>query len=54
MDNQDKRKRLRIGFKAIVAMRFPQTNTLLTAAIKNISMKGIFMETDRRFPFGTP
>jgi len=43
----DKRQRLRMDFESQVALKFENPDQTLTATMKNISMNGIFVETDR-------
>ena len=52
--NDNRRKRVRIDFKAQVVMRFKSPDTVLTATMKNISMNGIFVETGEIIALNTP
>jgi hypothetical protein len=52
--NDNKRKRLRVSFGTQVQMKFETINVILTAKMKNISMNGIFIETDKIIPLNTP
>lgn len=52
--NDDKRKRLRVAFEAQVQLQFEMIDVTLNAKMKNISMNGIFVETDRIIPLNTP
>ncbi len=53
-EEQSKRKRLRIDFEASVNLFFDAPERTLRANMKNISMKGIFVETDAAIPVGSP
>lgn len=50
----NKRKRLRISFEAQVKLQFETIDMILNAKMKNISMNGIFVETDKVIPLNTP
>ncbi|MBF0397491.1 MAG: PilZ domain-containing protein [Desulfobacterales bacterium] len=49
-----KRQRQRIDFVTKVTLNFPTNGEMLNALMKNISMKGIFVETDKKIPIDTP
>ena len=51
---KDKRKRLRIAFEAQVKLWFEAIDVTLNARMKNISINGIFVETDNIIPVNTP
>jgi hypothetical protein len=51
---KDKRKRLRIEFKTQVQLYFEPLDLTLSAHMKNISMNGLFVETDHLIPVNTP
>lgn len=51
---EDKRKRLRLDFNTRVSLTFQNPDQVLTATMKNISMNGIFVETDQMIPLDTP
>lgn len=50
----DKRQRLRVDFKTSVALKFENPDQTLMAIMKNISMNGIFVETDQIIPLDKP
>ena len=50
----NKRKRVRIDFEAQVVMRFEPLNIVLKARMKNISINGIFVETETIIAINTP
>jgi len=50
----EKRERLRIDFETQVVLKFQSINLDLKARMKNISMKGIFVETDKIISLDTP
>ncbi len=52
--DKDKRKRLRIAFEAQVKLWFETIDVTLNARMKNISINGIFVETDNFIPVNTP
>ena len=52
--NNDKRKRLRIAFETTALLKFETMDLVLEAKMKNISMNGIFVETDKSIPIDTP
>jgi len=52
--DKDKRKRLRIDFEAQVKLWFEAIDVTLNAKMKNISINGIFVETDKIIPLNTP
>ena len=51
---EDKRRRMRIQFETQVVLHFDNRNTVLEASLKNISMSGIFVETEEAIPLNTP
>jgi len=51
--NNDKRKRLRIDFETTALLKFETMDLVLEAKMKNISMNGIFVETERKIPVNT-
>jgi hypothetical protein len=51
-DNQ--RVRLRVPFVTEVLLKFDQLDTIISAKMKNISIIGIFVETDQKVPEKTP
>lgn len=52
--DKDKRKRLRIAFEAQVKLWFEAIDVTLNAKMKNISINGIFVETDNIISLNTP
>jgi hypothetical protein len=52
--NENKRKRIRISFDAQVNIVFETVDVILNTRMKNISMNGIFVETDKTIPLNTP
>jgi len=52
--NANKRKRVRIDFETQVVMRFEPLNIVLEARMKNISINGIFVETETLIALDTP
>jgi len=52
--NNKKRQRLRIPFETTATLRFVELDRVLIAKMKNISMNGIFVETDKSIPIDTP
>ncbi|MGM0454106.1 MAG: PilZ domain-containing protein [Thermodesulfobacteriota bacterium] len=52
--NAEKRKRLRIHFETQALLHFTTIDTVLEARMKNISMNGIFVETDIAIAIETP
>ena len=51
---EDKRQRLRIEFETQVRMEFKSLNLTINAKMTNISMNGIFVETDNLIDLNTP
>jgi len=51
---ENKRKRIRVAFEAQVQMKFETINVVLNAKMKNISMNGIFVESEKTIPLNTP
>jgi len=51
-DNQ--RKYLRVSFEAQVKLRFKMIDVVLNAKMKNISINGIFVKTDKIIALNTP
>ena len=52
--NNNMRKRLRIEFETTALLKFETMDLVLEAKMKNISMNGIFVETDKTIPIDTP
>ena len=52
--SENKRKRIRISFEAQAELRFETIDAILSTKMKNISMNGIFVETDKIIPLNTP
>ena len=53
-NTRNKRKRLRIDFEAQVKLQFELVDVVLNAKMKNISINGIFVETDKVIALNTP
>lgn len=51
---EEKRKRLRISFETRALLHFQSLDAALEARMKNISMNGIFVETDKAVALNTP
>ena len=53
-NTENNRKRIRVSFDAQVNILFETDDVALTARMKNISMNGIFVETDKTISLNTP
>ena len=49
----EKRKNTRVSFNTHVVLKCNEVEIMAVAGSKDISMKGIFVETDRKLPVGT-
>ena len=52
--NKNNRKRRRIPFECQTQLKFADLGLVLEATMKNISINGIFVETDRRIRVNSP
>lgn len=53
-NTENNRKRIRVSFDAQVNIIFETVDVVLSTRMKNISMNGIFVETDKTIPLNTP
>jgi hypothetical protein len=53
-NTENKRKRIRVAFNSQVNIVFETVDIILNTRMKNISMNGIFVETEKTVPLNTP
>ena len=52
--NEEKRKKTRVDFKTQVILKTDESEIEVEANSKDISIKGIFVNTEKKIPVGTP
>lgn len=52
--NEEKRKKTRVDFKTLVILKTDESEIEAEANSKDISIKGIFVNTEKKIPVGTP
>ena len=52
--NEEKRKKTRVDFKTQVILKTDESEIEAEANSKDISIKGIFVNTEKKIPVGTP
>ncbi|NVM22191.1 MAG: PilZ domain-containing protein [Desulfobacterales bacterium] len=51
---EEKRKKTRVHFEALVTLKTDESEIQTEANLKDISMKGMFVNTEEKIPAGTP
>ncbi|MBW2020589.1 MAG: PilZ domain-containing protein [Deltaproteobacteria bacterium] len=52
--DEEKRKKTRVHFRTQVILKTDESEIVAEANSKDISMKGIFVNTEKKIPVGTP
>ena len=52
--NEEKRKKTRVDFKTQVILKTDESEIEVEANSKDIGIKGIFVNTEKKIPVGTP